>query len=212
MAENQYLDDDSDNEKGQEEGASTKNRITLILLIAVGVLLVALSVTGTLLAVQLMKPEPMAADASATDAAAVVESGEAGTEEPGVEEGADPALAEASTEGEEQAEPKKPAIYYPIQPPIIVNFDARGRQRFLQAELALMTRDQDVISAIELHMSMIRNSLILLIGSHLFEELQTAEGKEILRQQCLQEVQRLMEQEIGKPGIEQVLFTNFVMQ
>ena len=108
--------------------------------------------------------------------------------------------------------PDKPAIYYPINPPIIVNFDARGRQRFLQAELALMTRDTDVVSAIELHMPMIRNSLILLIGGHLYEELQTAEGKELLRQQCLQELQRLMQQEIGKPGIEQVLFTNFVMQ
>src|SRR5690606_21256386 len=80
-----------------------------------------------------------------------------------------------------------PAIYYPLKPPIMVNFSVRGRQRFLQAELTFLTRDPSVVSAIELHQSMIRNALILLMGGQPFEELQTAEGKELLRQQCLQE-------------------------
>ncbi len=37
-------------------------------------------------------------------------------------------------------------------------------------------------------------------------------GKDILRQQALDEVQRVLEEETGEPGVEQVLFTNFVMQ
>lgn len=108
--------------------------------------------------------------------------------------------------------PQPPAIYYPLKPAIMVNFNVRGRQRFLQAELTLMMRDGSVISAIELHQPMLRNALIMLIGGQSFEQLQTAEGKELLRQSCLQEIQRLLQQEIGKPGIEQVLFTDFVMQ
>jgi flagellar FliL protein len=113
----------------------------------------------------------------------------------------------------ENAHPAQtPAIYYPIKPALMVNFNVRGRQRFLQAELTLMTRDGSVIGAVELHQAMIRNSLIMLIGGKSFEDLQTAEGKELLRQDCLQEIQRLLQQEIGKPGIEQVLFTDFVMQ
>lgn len=206
MADDPNLDDDVDNENEQDDaGTKKKSRTTLILLVAVGVLLVALSVTGTLLAVHLMKPDP-ASVAAESEEGALSDGEELAMSE------ADATLADGAAEEEDAEPPKNHAIYYPIQPPLIVNFDARGRQRFLQAELALMTREDDVISAIELHMSMIRNSLILLIGSHLFEELQTAEGKEILRQQCLQEIQRLMEQEIGKPGVEQVLFTNFVMQ
>lgn len=108
--------------------------------------------------------------------------------------------------------PPAPAIYYPIKPEIIVNFTVRGRQRYLQAEITLLVREDDVISALELHMSKIRNNLILLIGGELYEDLLTAEGKELLRQRCLQELQQIMEQEIGKPAVEQVLFTNFVMQ
>ena len=121
-------------------------------------------------------------------------------------------VAETPVAEEQTPPPPIPAIYYPLKPPILVNFSVKGRQRYLQAELTLMTRDGSVISTVELHQSMIRNALILLIGGHSFEELQTAEGKELLRQACLQEIQRLLQQEIGKPGIEQVLFTDFVMQ
>ncbi|WP_075185522.1 flagellar basal body-associated FliL family protein [Teredinibacter haidensis] len=119
-------------------------------------------------------------------------------------------LADGNTE--EVEPPPIPAIYYPIKPAIIVNFDVKGRQRYLQAELTLLIRDDDVVSAVELHMPKVRNGLNLLIGGQLYEELQTAEGKELLRQQCLQELQRIMQEEIGKPGVEMVLFTNFVMQ
>lgn len=125
-----------------------------------------------------------------------------------------PASQQVDTVEEQEAlpEPTRPAIYYPIKPPIVVNFDVKGRQRYLQAELTLMMRDSNIISAVELHMPMIRNALLMLIGGQLYEEIQTAEGKELLRQQCLQELQSVLQREIGKPGIEQVLFTNFVMQ
>lgn len=106
----------------------------------------------------------------------------------------------------------KPAIYYALKPPVVVDFSARGRRRFLQVEMTLMTRESDVISAVELHQPMLRNELILLIGGYQYEELQSAEGKELLRQACLQALQKRLQQEIGKPGIEQVLFTSFVMQ
>lgn len=124
-----------------------------------------------------------------------------------------PPAATGETEAEVEAEPlPKPAIYFPLTPAIVVDYSVKGRRRFLQAELTMLTRDEGVVSAIELHQPMIRNSLVLLIGGQIFSELQTAEGKELLRQQCLQEVQRLLEQEIDKPGIEQVLFTSLVIQ
>lgn len=120
--------------------------------------------------------------------------------------------AEQQAAAENSVPTSQPAVYYPLKPPLMVSFSVRGRARFVQAELTLMTRDPSVISTVELHQSMILNALNMLIGGQSFEELQTAEGKELLRQQCLQEIQRLLQKEIGKPGIEQVLFTSFVMQ
>lgn len=170
-------------EENQEAAPESGGKKKIIILAVVGILLIGLSVGGTLMALKMLAPPP------------------------------EPELAEGQEGADEPEEPvKQPAIYYPLKPAIIVNFEARGRQRYLQADLTLMARDELVIEAVELHMPMIRNALVLLFGGQLYEELQTAEGKELLRQQALESVQMLLEQEIGEPGVEQVLFTNFVMQ
>lgn len=125
-----------------------------------------------------------------------------------------PPEIEVAEDGElDEPEPsKKSAIYYSIKPPIIVNFMSRGRQRFLQAEVTLLTRDDAIISSIEQHMPMIRNELNFIIGGQAYEDIQTAEGKELLRQLCLKKIKSLLKKEAGLDSVEQVLFTNFVMQ
>ncbi|MDN3639864.1 flagellar basal body-associated FliL family protein [Simiduia curdlanivorans] len=163
------------------EGAGGKKK--LIILIVLGMVLVGISVGGTLFALKMFSGEEAAV------------------------------AAEGDEEGEATAPVVKlPAVYFPLKPAIIVNFQSRGRQRFLQAEVTLKIREPDVVAAVELHMPMIRNALVMLLGGQVYEDLQTHEGKELLRQQALAEIQRLIEIEIGKPGVEQVLFTNFVMQ
>jgi len=52
----------------------------------------------------------------------------------------------------------------------------------------------------------------MLLSSQDFEALKTPVGKEMLRQQATASVQELAQKEIGKLAIEQVLFTNFVLQ
>jgi len=123
-------------------------------------------------------------------------------------------VAEDGEEGaeEETEAPEKPAIYYPLKPEYIVNIDARGRRRYLRLDLTLMVRDEDVIAAIETHRASVDNIVNLIAGGQIFEEVQTPEGKEFLRLQLLEDMQKLFETELGKPGVEQVLFTNFVMQ
>jgi len=124
----------------------------------------------------------------------------------------EPVPAEGEMAEDEVEPPPKPAIYYPLKPEYILNIDARGRRRFLRLDLTVMIRDEDVVAAIELHRPTVDHTINLIAGGQIFEEVQTAEGKELLRLQLLQELQTLFNKEIGKPGIEQVLFTNFVMQ
>ncbi|MFT6221823.1 MAG: flagellar FliL protein [Candidatus Endobugula sp.] len=186
MADDEDVDDAEEN---VEEGDSSGKK-KLIIFIAIGVVLISISIGGTLFAVKMLSPEPI-------------------VEEP-VE------TTELDEEGnlivEEEEIKKGYAIYFPLKPPIIVNFQARGRQRFLQADITLMTREDDVVDAIETHMPMIRNALVLKFGGQTYEELQTEEGRELLRQESLEELQNIMLQEIEKTGIEKLLFTNFVMQ
>lgn len=123
-----------------------------------------------------------------------------------------PAPADAPTVTEAPVDVRKPAIYYPLKPAFVVNFASAGRQRFLQTDLSLLIRESDISAALDLHMPAIRNGLVLLFSAQDFDNLQTAEGKEELRQQALEKVQEVLLKEIGKPGVEQVLFTSFVMQ
>lgn len=128
-------------------------------------------------------------------------------------------LVEDEPEGDpavvEQAPPEpasQEAIYYPLNEKLVVNYNVRGRQRFLQVEISMMFRDNAVAKALEQHMPRIRNDLIMLMSGQEFEDLQTPEGRELLRQDALRSTQAILQEEIGQPGVEQVLFTSFVMQ
>ncbi|MAR90586.1 MAG: flagellar basal body-associated FliL family protein [Pseudomonadota bacterium] len=111
------------------------------------------------------------------------------------------------------AEPtQQPAIYFDFKPPFVVNYQWKGRQRYVQISLSLMTRNPAAIETINTHMPLVRNNLVMILGSQDFEMLRTPEGKEALRQSILEELQKILTEEMGEPAVEQVLFTNFVMQ
>jgi flagellar FliL protein len=52
---------------------------------------------------------------------------------------------------------------------------------------------------------------VLLLSRQIYEDLVPNEGKEALRQQALAEVQSVLEAQIGKPGVDDLYFSNFVM-
>ncbi|MCG8670922.1 MAG: flagellar basal body-associated protein FliL [Pseudomonadales bacterium] len=104
------------------------------------------------------------------------------------------------------------AVYFELKPPFVVNYNWKGRQRYVQISIAIMTRDEAVIEALQKHMPLVRNNLVMVFGSQEFEGLKTQEGKEALRQKALEELQTIVSEELGDPGVEKILFTNFVMQ
>lgn len=174
--------EDEDNEEGTEKAESPKSK-RLLLFVVLALLLIGLSVGGTIATLSFLKGD-----------------------EPVLAEG-----EEAATE-EELTEVKAAAIYYPLKPGYIVNVDARGRRRFLQAELTLLIREADMIASIDMHKPSVDHLVNTIIGGVVFEDIKTAEGKELLRLQLTQAMQELFKKEVGKPGVEAVLFTNFVMQ
>ena len=110
----------------------------------------------------------------------------------------------------EVVEPK--AIYFALNPKFKTNYEVNGRPRLFQIGMTLVTREQDVIDALMTHGPSIKSRLVILLSGQQVESLQTPEGRELLRAECLSAVQEIMNKEMGKPGIEKVLFTDFVMQ
>ena len=105
-----------------------------------------------------------------------------------------------------------PPKYLAIKPAILVNFQNPKRARFLQVTVEVMSRQEKVIEAVKHHLPVIRNSLVFLFSSQDAAVISSREGKENLRQQVLVEIQHILEEQIGEPGIEDVYFTSFVMQ
>lgn len=105
-----------------------------------------------------------------------------------------------------------PPLYYTLDPNLIVNFEGGGRVRYLQLGIELMTRDRAALEALRLHAPVVRNNLIMMLSDQSYDVLMTREGKESLQQAALEEVRDIMEQRYGRPAVETLYFTSFVMQ
>ncbi|SDH92068.1 flagellar basal body-associated protein FliL [Pseudomonas panipatensis] len=118
-----------------------------------------------------------------------------------------------SAPAEADAHPgKKEALYEVLAPSFVVNFNQGGRQRYLQVSVALMGRDQAQLDALKEQMPLVRNQFVMLFSSQNFDSLVTPVGKEMLRQQATASIQALAKKATGQLAVEQVLFTNFVLQ
>lgn len=119
--------------------------------------------------------------------------------------------AEGEEKTEEAALPA-PASYLALDPAFVVNLESQDEARYLQTEVQLMSRDALALDAAKVHVPLIRNSLLMLLGQQKPDSIASREGKEQLQKAALAEVQKVLQAETGKPVVEAVYFTSFVMQ
>ncbi|PHN46615.1 flagellar basal body-associated protein FliL [Pseudomonas amygdali] len=118
----------------------------------------------------------------------------------------DPAAAAAA------ANVKPVAVFEPMTPAFVVNFNSNGRQRYMQVSITMLARNAADMEALKAHMPLIRNKLVMLFAAIPFESLASPIGQEMLRQKATASIQEVAQKELGKTVIEQLLFTNFVLQ
>ncbi|MBV7572245.1 flagellar basal body-associated protein FliL [Pseudomonas sp. PDM32] len=107
---------------------------------------------------------------------------------------------------------KQPAIFESMAPAFVANFNQNGRQRYMQVSITMLARNQVDLEALKVHMPVIRNNLVMLFSGQDFATLASPVGQEMLRQKATASVQEVAQKELGKVVIEQLLFTNFVLQ
>ncbi len=108
--------------------------------------------------------------------------------------------------------PKSPPLYQTMEPAFVVNLDVPDEGRFLQVQIELMARDASSLEAAARYNPRIRNALLLLMAQQRVADLGTREGKEKLQAGVLAEIQTILKEETGSPGVEAVYFSSFVMQ
>ncbi|MGH8443766.1 MAG: flagellar basal body-associated FliL family protein [Solimonas sp.] len=118
----------------------------------------------------------------------------------------------AAKDGEGAAEARKaPPNYVPLDPAFVVNLESDDT-RFLQVQVQLMTRDAKAPDVLKVHEPRIRNAVLLLFSQQHPQDVATRDGKERLQAAVLAEIQKILTEETGKPLVEAVYFTSFVMQ
>ena len=118
----------------------------------------------------------------------------------------------AQEEAKEEGPPK--AAYVPLTPPFVGNYalDGGPKLRVYKADIALRVTGADAEAAVKRNDALIRNQLVSLFTQQTVDSMSSAEAKENIRQEALKQVQRVMNDEEGKPVVGDLLFNNFIVQ
>lgn len=106
-----------------------------------------------------------------------------------------------------------PPHYITLDPPFVVNFEAESMVRFLQVTVGVMTREPTIEHLVKENDPRVRNDLLMILGNQTYATVSSLEGKEALRQRCLESVRTIVAEMGGDAQkVEALYFTSFVMQ
>jgi flagellar protein FliL len=108
--------------------------------------------------------------------------------------------------------PKAPELFLPLDPAFVVNFQDQDSTRYLQVGVTVMTHNPAAVQAMKESDPVIRNALVMLFSSQTYAGLSDIAGKKKLQTEALEAVRKIVADKTGKPDVEALYFTSFVMQ
>lgn len=103
-------------------------------------------------------------------------------------------------------------IYKSFEPAFVVNIEDGRSLRFLQVQVEIMARSQDVITRLGTFEPRLRNDLIAYFSSFDREALRDDAQRAAMQQAVLEIINQVLQEESGSAGVEAVYFTRFVIQ
>ena len=123
-----------------------------------------------------------------------------------------PLTAQAS-EDKEAKEGAAPVVsYVTLVPALVGNFGEGPKLKFYKADLSLRVTGADVEAKVKHHEPLIRNQLVMLFSQQTEVAMAAPGARETLRAEALKQVQDVLNQEEGKPYVEDLLFNNLIIQ
>lgn len=120
--------------------------------------------------------------------------------------------AHATTGKVAAVELSKAELYLPLEPAFVVNFRDNDSLRYLQVGVTLMSHDPEAINVAKAADPVLRDGLVALFSNQNFSIISDAAGRQKLQQQALATVRKVVQARLGRPGIDALYFTSFVMQ
>lgn len=113
---------------------------------------------------------------------------------------------------EEAAPDMKNAIYEDIHPAFTVNFKDGSKKKFMQVYMVAMFYDMEARDSFVMHIPVVRNNMLMLLGGRDSDDLMSVDAKEQLRKEALATAQAVMQERYGENIVEDIYFTKLVMQ
>jgi flagellar protein FliL len=201
-------DDRDDDDKAEAAPAKSGSKKMLLLVLA-GVLVLGVAIAGTVMVTKAMLG---GSDAATEDGDAAADSSYNKANDKSGDKKKKKGSKKGAKDDKGAHDESKGAVYLSLEPPFVVNAESQGSTHYLQVSIDVMAREPEVIEDVKKHMPVIRNNLIMLLSSQSQAAVSTRDGKEKLRADALAEIRKVLQEQTGKPGVEAVYFTIFVMQ
>ncbi|MBK1717862.1 flagellar basal body-associated FliL family protein [Thiocystis violacea] len=122
-----------------------------------------------------------------------------------------PVIGQTSSGGGSGAEGAYPG-YLALDPPLVVNLTNPRKARFLRVDIQFFIETQAEADLVTLHMPLIRDHMISLLGGRDGDGMMTSEAREALRTELLASLREAMSKQTGTPAISALYFTGFIVQ
>ena len=113
---------------------------------------------------------------------------------------------------DEEAMEMQPS-YVSLGKPMVLNLSSNGKRlSFLQVSADVLVKDDNAKEVVEIHVPAIRHKLIVLLSEQLATDMKSPVKREEIRKQATSEIRDMIGQMASNQDIEEVLFSQFLVQ
>ncbi|MBC8209708.1 MAG: flagellar basal body-associated FliL family protein [Gammaproteobacteria bacterium] len=118
-----------------------------------------------------------------------------------------------SVAAEEEATIKAKPSYVSLGDPMVLNLSTDSKRlTFLQLKADVLVNSDDAKEIVKKHIPAIRHQLIVLLSEQKSIDMKTTAKREEVRQLATAQIREMIENMTANKDIEEVLFTNFLVQ
>ncbi|WP_350432209.1 flagellar basal body-associated protein FliL [Shewanella sp. H8] len=101
--------------------------------------------------------------------------------------------------------------YYGFEPDIVTNYISnRKKLGFVKISIELMVKNPDDLIILEHHDPLLRSAIVEILGNQSEDKVKSLSGREEIRRECYKTLNLLMEKEVGRSVVVNLLFTKYL--
>ncbi|WOT05308.1 flagellar basal body-associated protein FliL [Shewanella youngdeokensis] len=107
--------------------------------------------------------------------------------------------------------PREEYAYYGFEPDIVTNYISnQNKLGYVKISVELMVTNPEDLLSLEKHDPLLRSAIVEILGNQTENKVKSLTGKEEIRRECFEMINRLLVEETGKELVFNLLFTKYL--